>query len=71
MVSERTLFEVLKLDDRLTFEEIAAAGIPDGPAGSRVRVTKVQLKVLHAFKTPTSVIRALAMASSDEERLSN
>jgi acyl carrier protein len=68
MVSERTLYEVFKLDDRITFEEIGSGCTPDGPAGSQVRVTKLQLKVLLAFQTPTSVIRALAMADSDEER---
>jgi len=68
MVSDRTLLEILELDDRVTFDETASGGILNIPAGSRVHVTRLQLKILLAFKTPTSVLRASAMAASDEER---
>ena len=68
MATDRSLLEVLKIDDRVTFEETGGGGILEAPAGRRVRVTGAQLKVLLAFKTPTSVRRVLEMAGSDDER---
>jgi hypothetical protein len=69
MQSERNLFEILKINDRVIFDRSGSETVLELPAGSRIPVTHLQLKMLTEFSKPMSVLRVLAMAASDEERL--
>lgn len=68
MRSESAFIDILRIDDNVRFQNSRVGGVLELPSGRQVPLNDLQWKILCEFRRPTTALRLLAMAASDQER---